>query len=259
MEGKPTINIIGAGNVATHLATALAQNGYSIVCIASRTEENAKLLAEKVGAAFTTEIAQLPDSDVTIITVPDNAIKDTAKELSKRDSHTIVAHTSGATPLEALLPNKRIGVLYPCMTFSASDTINMSRCPFLLEAKDSDTYATLANIAKSIGSGATECNGEARARLHLAAVLASNFANHLLLQAGKVMEQAGLPLEILQPLINQTIEKAFRTNPLDAQTGPARRGDTKTLAKHREIIGNDENLRMIYDTLTQSIERTYRK
>ena len=259
MDRKPTINIIGAGNVATHLSKALSKNGYTIKCIASRTGYRAKLLAENVGAEHTTDISNLPTADITIITVPDNAITETAKALSKQGLNTIVAHTSGATPIEALLPNRHIGVLYPCMTFSATDTIDMSRCPFLVEANEEDTYNVLAEIAEAIGSVATKCGGAARAKLHLAAVLASNFANHLLLQSEKVLGKAGLPLSILQPLVMQTIEKAFKSNPFDAQTGPARRGDTNTLDRHRKIIGDDDNLRKIYDTLTRSIAKTYRK
>lgn len=245
--------------MATHLARALKRKGFPILCIASRSEGHAREVAEMVDARATADITSMPKADVTIISTSDNAIGSVAQQLAQIANPSIVVHTSGSTPLEALEPIKHRGILYPCMTFSKADEIDISKCPFLIEAADEQTLGTVRDIAKSIGASATECDSEGRARLHLAAVLASNFTNHLLLQSQRILERANLPLGILQPLVAQTIDKAFRMNPKEAQTGPARRGDTKTLDKHRKIIGDNGTLMGIYDSLTKAIEQEYDK
>ena len=157
------------------------------------------------------------------------------------------------TALETLA---QYGVLYPCMTFTKGDEINMKECPFLVEASDEKALATLKRIAARIGNGATECDSDGRNRLHLAAVLASNFTNHMLLKAQEVLKQADLPLSILRPLTMQTISKAFRMSPLTSQTGPARRNDTATIRRHEAII-DDVHLAEIYEAVTKSIMATY--
>ena len=252
-----TVNIIGAGNVATHLAKALVDNGYTLKCVMSRKKTDAAKIAKGHGASAVDSIEDMPQSDVTIIATPDNSVGEIAKALAKNNVKGIVAHTSGATPMEALAPLTHRGVLYPCMTFSKGDKVDMSLCPFLIEAYDTETLSALKEIAGKIGNNAIECDSEGRRRLHLAAVLASNFTNHLLKLAKDVMEQAGLPFDLLRPLTQQTIAKAFALGPFDSQTGPARRGDTQTIERHRTEIGNNARLKEIYDTLTASIRETY--
>lgn len=253
---ESTINIIGSGNVATHLALALKDGGYKIESIASRHLNSAEALAQKVDAKATIDISSMGEADVTIIAVSDNAIGKVAKSLADKGAGGVIAHTSGATPMAALEPLERRGVIYPCMTFTKGDEVNMKECPFLVEASDEKTLAALKRMAARIGNGATECDSEGRNRLHLAAVLASNFANHMLLKAQEVLRRADLPLSILKPLTMQTISKAFRMSPREAQTGPARRNDTATIGRHEAII-EDENLAEIYEAVTKSIIATY--
>lgn len=251
-----TINIIGSGNVATHLALALKDGGYKIENIASRNMNNAEALGQMVDAKATTDICSMSEADVTIIAVSDNAIGEVAKLLADKGAGGVIAHTSGATTIAALEPLARCGVIYPCMTFTKGDEINMKDCPFLVEASDDKTLTTLKRMADRIGYGATECDSDGRNKLHLAAVLASNFTNHMLLKAQEVLRQADLPLSILKPLTMQTISKAFRMSPLEAQTGPARRNDTATIGRHEAII-DDGHLAEIYEAVTKSIIATY--
>lgn len=250
------INLIGGGNVATHLAQAFTQAGHEVVGVVCRNEEHAKALAAPIGALSFNDIAKIPPSDVAIIAVPDNAIADVALQISESKACAVVAHTSGATPIESLCPNIHRGVFYPCQTFTKTDLIDIKQIPFLIEGSDDESLAVLQELAKSISRQVTVCDGMQRALLHVAAVFGSNFANHLLLSAKEFMDRAGLPFETLRPLMERTVAKAFEIGPLEAQTGPARRGDSKTIERHEAMIDNDLQ-KEIYKLISKSIYETY--
>lgn len=250
------INIIGSGNVATHLGRAIMAAGHEIACVVSPNAAHAQGLASTVNAQATTSVAAAPQADITLIAVSDNAIAKVAEELRQRCVSPIVAHTSGATPIDRLAGLPHRGVFYPCQTFSKDDNVRVSDVPFLIEASDPQTEKTLKQLAESIGDSATHCDSAQRALLHLAAVFASNFTNHMLLQADEIMRRAGLPTAILRPLVEKTVNKAFDMGAKEAQTGPARRQDTKTLEAHRRMTDSQWQA-AIYDTLTRSILATY--
>lgn len=250
------INIIGSGNVATHLGCAIMAAGHEIVCVVSPNAAHAQGLASTVNAMAAMSVAIAPQADITLIAVNDNAIADVVEELRQHSLSPIVAHTSGATPMDCLAGLPHRGVFYPCQTFSKEDNVRMSEVPFLIEASDPQTEKTLMLLAKSIGGSATHCDSAQRALLHLAAVFAGNFTNHMLFQADEIMRRAGLPTAILRPLVEKTVSKAFDLGAKEAQTGPARRQDTKTLETHRRMTDSQWQA-AIYDTLTSSILATY--
>jgi predicted short-subunit dehydrogenase-like oxidoreductase (DUF2520 family) len=89
--------------------------------------------------------------------------------------------------------------------------------------------------------------------VHLAAVISSNFTNHLLAEAEKILKSRGFELDILKPLMVETIEKAFAISPENAQTGPAVRGNQKVIDKHLEILKDFPEVREVYRNLSESI------
>lgn len=251
------INIIGSGNVATHLAKALKTCGHIITDIASRNIDHARSLAQSVNANATTDMSSLSPADVTIISVSDNSIEDVAHALTLISPSQTVLHTSGATSLSVLSEFENRGVLYPCMTFSKEDTIDLSKCPFLTEANTPKAKAKISEIVTSLGARQTECDSERRAHIHVAAVFSSNFTNHMLSLAKQIMDKEHVEFDILEPLVNQTIRKGFKEQPHEAQTGPARRGDSLTIERHCEYLSFDKKLLKVYQTLTKSIEESY--
>lgn len=247
--------IIGSGNVATHLATAIKGAGHTIECICSRNIEHAKELAKAIGCTSATNTpTHLPSCDITIIAVSDSAIESISTNMGNRDE--IIVHTSGATPIDALSSQKRRGVLYPCQTFTTADEIDMRNVPLLIEANDEPTRKSLEALARSLSDNVGHASSEQRQHLHLAAVMACNFTNHLLLLAKQEMESNGMEMGLLRPLVEQTIKKAFAMDPYAAQTGPARRNDTSTLERHRKMITSTQT-KEIYDLLTNSIKNIY--
>jgi predicted short-subunit dehydrogenase-like oxidoreductase (DUF2520 family) len=90
--------------------------------------------------------------------------------------------------------------------------------------------------------------------LHLAAVFTNNFANHMLFWAKTLVDAEGLDFNLLRPLARETVEKAFFLTPELAQTGPARRGDLKTMQSHIEQLQANPELISLYKTLSASIQ-----
>ncbi|MCY1559553.1 hypothetical protein D9M68_966030 [compost metagenome] len=97
-------------------------------------------------------------------------------------------------------------------------------------------------------------NSERRKILHLAAVFACNFTNHLYTLSAQLLEENELDFDLLRPLILETAEKVQLHNPMEVQTGPAIRGDEKTLTKHNELLVNKPQLLKLYQILSDSIK-----
>ena len=99
-----------------------------------------------------------------------------------------------------------------------------------------------------------------RAKLHLAAVFACNFANHMYALGEQIARSAGLDFGVLKPLVRETAEKALdAASPADVQTGPAVRHDLATQVRHLRLLGDDMQLKEIYSTISQHIWETSRK
>jgi predicted short-subunit dehydrogenase-like oxidoreductase (DUF2520 family) len=69
----------------------------------------------------------------------------------------------------------------------------------------------------------------------------------------EILKTEQIPLEILHPLIKETIEKALLFGPEKVQTGPASRGDDQTMNLHLELLAEKEDIQTIYKLISQSI------
>jgi predicted short-subunit dehydrogenase-like oxidoreductase (DUF2520 family) len=112
-------------------------------------------------------------------------------------------------------------------------------------------------LAKSISNKVSKIGSEERKALHVAAVFASNFTNHMLTLSKKILEQNSLSFDLLKPLILETLNKSLSVGPENAQTGPASRGDLEIMDKHLDFIKEDPALAEIYKILSQHILDKY--
>lgn len=257
---KRTVVFIGAGNVAGSLARELSRESFTILQVWSRKINHAKALADDIGAKAIDDFDQLDQhADIYIISIPDDQIKTIWQKLDKVNG--IVCHTSGSTEL---LPrgskNKGSGVLYPLQTFTKDSTISVQHIPFLIEGDDINTEEEMEELAEGFDSALVHVvTGEQRSVLHVAAVITCNFTNHLYDLAEEFLKTHELPLSMLEPLILQTTYKALGDGPAKSQTGPARRGDTKIIQKHLDMLEKHPELKEIYALLTKSIIRKFGK
>ncbi|OGS74999.1 MAG: hypothetical protein A3G95_05235, partial [Flavobacteria bacterium RIFCSPLOWO2_12_FULL_31_7] len=191
------------------------------------------------------------EADIYIICVTDNAISDVSNQLPFENR--LVVHTSGSTDFDVLDAKNKRGVFYPLQTFSKNKTVDFSEIPICLETENASDYLIVEKLAKSISNSVYKIDGKQRKAIHVSAVFACNFVNHLYEIGNEICVENNIPFEILQPLIEETAQKIKTLSPKDAQTGPAVRNDSKTIEKHIDFL-TDENQKEIYKILTKSIQ-----
>lgn len=254
------VSFIGSGNVAWHLAPALDNAGYSVREVYSRSTKSAKALVGRLYQAEVKDSLDFSDSSSSVffICVSDDAIEEVVQEIVLPEDAMLV-HTSGSQPLNTLAyaATSKIGVLYPLQTFSKQKKIEFSDVPVFVESLDADTEKKLLKMAKSISKKTQVIDSNKRMALHIAAVFASNFTNHMLTISKNIMDVSGLPYDWLKPLIAETITKSLAIGPEAAQTGPAKRGDVEILDKHLALLQNDEQIAELYKLISQHIIDTH--
>jgi len=246
--------IIGSGNVATHMAIALKEQGLNICGIYSRTFINAKALADRVNVNTFKTIADIPTkADAYLFAVSDEALPELIKSISSFDG--ILMHTSGSVGLNVFSNSiKRKAVFYPLQTFSKAKAVDFSNIPILIESEDSAVLNALHDLGQKISNTVKAINSKQRKQLHLAAVFASNFSNYMFHVAHDLMSKNDLDFDLLKPLISETVAKLNSLTPSESQTGPAVRQDIKTLNEHLEILKDYPDYHGIYHLISHQIK-----
>ena len=226
-----TVGIIGAGRVGTIMATALADAGYQIVGVATRTRPLSRA-----------ELA----ADLLLIAVPDDALAPLIDSLAGSGafhSGQLVAHTSGAHGVAVLAPAVAEGArplaLHPAMTF-AGGPADLDRLrkgiSFGLTAPQ-DVRPIAEALVRDLG-GTPEWIPEERRGLYHAAL--AHGANHLVTLVNDAMDRlreagVGQPERILDPLLHAALDNTLRFGDA-ALTGPVSRGDTGTVRRHVQTL-----------------------
>lgn len=248
-----TVAIIGTGNVARHLLEVFGANDQiKVVQVAGRNTGSLSYFKERVNTIKNLE--NLQEADVYVLAVSDDAIGQIAEQITNKKA--LLVHTSGSTPLSILPPDCRRGVFYPLQTFSRELDVDFKTIPICIEAETENDYQILEGIALAINSKFYRVSTGQRLQLHTAAVFVNNFTNHLYHVGYTLCEKEGLSKEILKPLIKETLRKIDHMTPYDAQTGPARRGDSITMQKQINLLDQPYH-KGIYDLISKSIQATY--
>ena len=246
------IVLIGSGNVAFHLAKAFTEAQIPISQIFGRNTTELQKISEQFSIPFSTET--LADADLYIISVSDSSIAEVSSLI--KNENALVTHTSGSVSREALSGNFRKSVFYPLQTFSKSKNLDYSKIPFFIDAENENDEEILKNLASKISKNVMLANDEKRKYIHLTAVFACNFVNHLYARAKEISDSQGIPFDYFLPLIDETTQKIHELEPKFAQTGPAIRNDEKVLKLHESLLTDEEKLK-IYKTLNESIKKMY--
>lgn len=241
---------IGAGNVATHLSQEFTAAGAEIIQTLrkSKAANGKKFTSTTIG-----DFKKMKSgADLYVIAVPDDQVASVVKAMPAVKG--IVVHTSGSVHMTALKKFPSHGVFYPLQTFTRGKKLTVNAYPICIEGSSKQVTEDLMECAGGISKNAYLLNSKQREHAHLAAVFANNFSNHLYAMAAELLSESKLPFELVRPLILETAFKVMELQPAEAQTGPAKRGDAKTMKRHLELLKNHPSLSKLYKKISKSIE-----
>lgn len=240
---------IGAGNVATHLSEEFTDAGATI---AQTIRKSASSSSKKFAKTSSTDLKKIKtDADLYVLAVSDDAIRTVVKSMPVVKG--IVVHTSGSVPMNVLKKFPNHGVFYPLQSFTKDRAVTVNAYAVCLEGSKKQVVEDLMECAGGISKNAYLLNSEQREQVHLAAVFANNFSNHMFANAAKLLADHKLPFELLRPLILETAFKVMENDPASAQTGPAKRDDRKTIARHLEMLKEYPELAKLYKKISKNI------
>ncbi len=241
------VSIVGYGNVGSHLVKAFEANGVEVSNVLVRK------LPSNGSANFITNFQDLTAEPFVLVCVPDDQISEVIASIPANCS---VAYTSGATAITSLPERANLGVFYPLQSFTKGIDVDLSKVPFFIEANNAEFETQLSDLASVISCNVKRATSDERMKLHVAAVFVNNFSNHLFHIANSYLESQALDFNDLKPLIAETLRKIEKDLPYNVQTGPARRGDKKTIDEHLKLLNGIE--KELYALLTKSIQQTYK-
>lgn len=247
--------MMGAGNVANNILPILRESGCEILQVYSRTKASADCLAERTGAKAVTSFDEINrESDFYIYCLNDDVLKTLSEKHLPFDVGTHL-HTSGSIPMDIFKKCgcKSYGVMYPFQTFTKGREICMNEVPLFVEAVDKETYAKIGCLADVLTEKIYTMPSDKRENLHIAGVMMNNFVNALFDMSEELLKKANLPINVLVPILNETIKKAVEIGPRAAQTGPAKRGDYSVIEHHMALLENMPECRKVYSVLTDYI------
>nr|WP_297782824.1 DUF2520 domain-containing protein [uncultured Allomuricauda sp.] len=248
------IVILGTGNLAKHLYSAFIKaKNVDVAQVVGRNKE--ALQQFSAHARISNDFNAIADADVYLIAVKDDAINEVSEYLMNKRG--IVVHTSGAIGSKAIQHTNK-GVFYLLQTFTKGKTVEFSSIPICIEADDKESLETLKTLATSISEKVHHIDSEQRKKLHLAAVFVNNFTNYLYGIGEELCTEEGLSFDLLKPLILETADKIQTMTPQEAQTGPARRSDIKSMEEHLELLDRQEHI-TLYKLLSQAIKKAHEK
>jgi len=218
--------------------------------------ESASALADELGTLGTSDPDEVPDqADFYILCVPDAAL---GSVINKFQAHRgIWLHTAGAMSMDLFKDiHSHYGVLYPLQTLSKNQPVNLEHTPFLVEGSSQKVRDSIIDLAGLLTSNIQDVSSEARRVIHLAAVFASNFTNHMVHLGQHILNERGLDQKLLDPILEETLRKILAIGAKDAQTGPALRNDLETMQKHVELLKHHPEWEKLYTFISRDIGRS---
>ena len=246
--------LLGSGNVAYHLAKAMkSTNNVELVQRFSRKNSNAQLFDNSI--PHTTDLKDIISADIYILAIKDEVIAQVCKSL--KHIKGLLVHTSGTMRLNVLESRFRRDVLYPVQSLSIDQKIDLKDVPFAIETETTEDQELLQKLATELSHHVFKLDSAKREKLHVAAVFANNFSNFMFTCTEDICKEHEIPFEIIRPLILETGRKVQYLQPMDAQTGPARRHDKDVIEKHLNQLKGQQ--KEIYKLLSLAISNAYKR
>jgi predicted short-subunit dehydrogenase-like oxidoreductase (DUF2520 family) len=249
--------IVGSGNIAQYLCEKCHLVGHNILQIVARNSQRGKFLAEICNSTYSANFESINrNANIYIISVSDGAIENVASNFKLVSG--VVLHTAGAVSKDVLEScSNKFGVLYPLQSIVSSSLVKKD-FPMLIDSNSDESLLQIKLFAQTLSNNILEANDEYRKNIHLAAVIANNFSNHLFTLTDQFCKAHNVSFELLFPLLEETVHRLKFEEPSIWQTGPAIRNDNNTISKHIEYLKDNKSLLNIYSTMTDSIQTFYK-
>ena len=224
--------------MASCMGPRLKEAGHTIAGVYSRTLQNAHQLATVLGAPAIDSLEQLPDADIYLTMLTDDALINLAPAIVKGRENALFIHTAGSVSAQVWKDAgaSRYGVMYAMQTFSKGAVIDWPQVPVFVEGSSDAEQETIKTLAHDLSGNVSVLSSDGRKKLHIAAVFACNFANHMYTISERLLESEGVPFSVMLPLVRETARKVETMSPASAQTGPAVRGDRKVIDEHLQLL-----------------------
>ena len=241
MTGLRTAAVLGAGAVGAALLRELPKAGVRVVARWTRGSGKA--------------LPKLERADLVLLAVSDGAVAELCSRITPAKGQ-LVAHLAGALPLTALKSasekGARTGSMHPLRAITEGDDFRDAHAG--IAGSTPTARAQLTSLAKRLGMKPLIIPDRSRALYHAAAVLAAPAQVALFSEAVRAFQKAtganeGNARAALLPLALGALGKLYKLTPAQALTGPAARGDLRTIAAHRDALPKD--LLALYDDLTR--------
>jgi predicted short-subunit dehydrogenase-like oxidoreductase (DUF2520 family) len=246
------IVILGSGNVATVLGRAIKNASHDVLQIYDRNILKANVLANELASVGIDDWQKISlEADIYLMALSDGAILEAAKNLHLQKG--ILLHTAGAVSINVFEHSAlHYGVLYPLQSLRKEKNAYQN-IPLLVDGSSADVLSVITIFAKTISSSVTKATDEERLKLHVAAVVVSNFTNYLYSLAEDYCQKEKVPFAMLQPLIIEVAQRLQGHTAAEMQTGPAIRKDLATIEKHTELLKNYPDLQEVYTFMSKKI------
>lgn len=249
------IFLIGTGRMAYHLGHAMHKAGHTIIGITGRDAQKLADMSRFLECPQVRWNQEWPEAEVSVIATSDDAIAEVSTML--KPSGSVMIHTAGTVDMDVLAPHEHRGVLWPVQTLSHGAPTDLSDIPLMVDGNTAHARETILKLARSISESVLQLTHAQRQRMHLAAAITSNLPVFLVREAQRLLRQENLPPDLLMPLWRTTAANVSTIGPEHALTGPARRGDTRSIHKHLDQLASDSDLRRAYALLSAMILKAY--
>ncbi|HXE90664.1 MAG TPA: Rossmann-like and DUF2520 domain-containing protein [Terriglobales bacterium] len=262
MPAKPSIALVGPGNLGSALAVALRRAGYRIDEVISRDQpasrRRARSLARRVGARATTLESARLRAPLLWIAVTDDAIPAVVRTLAPRTNWKgmVALHSSGALSSDQLRPLRlrgaSVATLHPMMTFVSGAQPSLRGVPFAVEG-DPRAVAVARRIARDLGGFVFPIPKRNKPLYHVYGSFSSPLIVVTLATAERIARAAGVPAksvrQAIAPIVRQTVENYLRRGAAAAFSGPVKRGDVGTVRRHLKALKKIRGARAVYVAL----------
>jgi len=263
---NPTAFIVGAGPVATALAGALRLGGVPVLGLWARRSAPARAAGSTAGvAAFSSAPPDiLLEAEVVILAVRDQAVAEVAQMLvgtgliNKR--HVLLQCAGAMSAKEALgqVAGQVAGIatLHP-LTAIADAKLAMRAIKGTVFGVEGDEVGRVmaGRLVAAMNGIVLALDGAQMASYHAAAALASNYLVATIDAAAAVLAGAGVApdkaAQALIPLAEGALRNIAANGTTGGLTGPIRRGDHATVARHLDAIRDRPELAEIYRALAR--------